>query len=172
MEQLLNLKEELAKLFAEDQSCRLTSNGEPKYSVDTEDAKRLSRAREILLHEASLDATSLYHLGILFQHSLESGDYLIAKRLFERSAKEGEQKARGLIACAEDRHQVSLGKKQKWGTQFQRNKEGYLELLPMLTDDESGITDEIRRANNIMTKVEMRAYIARENARSESQRSI
>lgn len=148
MEQLPSGKSyarELQELFDADQTDRTALHGnwnDSKLSkaMAQNDSVRLVRAREIydayVKSAATLSKKELVQLAFLFQHSRESDDYRIAFELGVAAGDEG----KWIAAAAEDRWLLSRGEKQKWGTQFINNSE----QAPMLSDEESGITDEMR----------------------------
>jgi hypothetical protein len=44
---------------------------------------------------------------------------------------------------------LATGKKQKWGTQFKKNNQGEWEQSPMYSDEESGVTDYMRKEKDV-----------------------
>lgn len=146
---------ELRELFDADQADRKALQGkwnDPELSktmIDN-DSKRLIRAREIyeehMSRTALLSSEELIQLAFLFQHSPESDDYRKAYDLGEAAGDEG----KWIAAAAEDRWLLSKGEKQKWGTRFLNETE----QAPMASDEESGITDEMRAQREIPPRAE------------------
>ena len=163
---LLNsLEIELVNLYEADQKDReenLVSNDPQAFWA--REKMRIARARQIFDNRETsyISPEGLHHLAMLFQHGLESDDYLKAWQLAQESDAAGYEFAGSLVAAAEDRYLLSIGKKQKWGTQFQKKQSGDLVLLDMMSDDESGVTDEMRKAKGIMTLTEMTEYLQSE----------
>ena len=91
---------------------------------------------------------------MLFQHGLSSEDYKIAFELTNEAVKQGNEDAKWLSAAAEDRYLLSINKKQKWGTQFKGDGRGGWEQSPMDSDEESGVTDVMRKSKNIPIRSE------------------
>lgn len=149
---------ELKELFDRDQSERqeLRDNCDDADRVDqllANDARRLIRAREIYSeYEAGallLANEERVQLAFLFQHSIEGDDY---RKAHELGSSAGEAGA-WIAAAAEDRWLLSKGDKQKWGTQFTRDNQ----QAPMLSDEESGVTDDMRRERGIPSRAEQLA---------------
>lgn len=140
-----SVSEELQELFDADQADRAVFFAE-KHGTDLpeelleRDAVRLEKAREIYTQlmsgTASLSNDQRVQLAFLFQHSPYSDDYRRAYELGNSAGDEG----RWIAAAAEDRWLLSKGEKQKWGTQFISDTE----QAPMMSDEESRITDEMR----------------------------
>ncbi len=152
-----DINAELADLYAADQKDR----AEQLYQKDHDlflarDQARMARARGIYEQRqtAHVSPEGLFNLAMLFQHGEGSDDYLKAWNLAKESEAAGYTASAWLTAAAEDRYLLSLGQKQKWGTQFNVNKEGELALLDMSSDEESGVTDEVRAAKGISTRAE------------------
>lgn len=148
---------ELKELFDEDQSDRLAigadwDNAELVQKMVANDAIRLGRGREIYEEYKSgtieLASEELVQLAFLFQHSGELDDYWKAHELGNDAGEEG----KWISAAAEDRWLLKRGEKQKWGTQFFGNDQA-----PMLSDEESGITDEMRRERRIPVRADQLA---------------
>jgi len=127
------------------------------------DTKRLKRGREIYLDLkngiVSLNSESLYYLAMIFQHGSNTEDYLIALELANLAIEKGNEKSKWLSAAAEDRYLLSKGEKQKWGTQFSNEQEGW-EQSAMQDDSESGINDEMRKKNGVpIRKDQMQSFL-------------
>lgn len=138
------ISERIRFLFEQDQLARATPSG----SIDLSgDSLRLSEA--IKIYEefnpfSDFSADDLYMLGMIFQHGPNVEDSKRAMELSELSGEKGNKKGKWLAAAAEDRYLTRIGKKQKWGTQFIKQAGGEWAQSPMQTDEESGITDEMR----------------------------
>jgi hypothetical protein len=163
-----NVETELADLFAADQKDRedRLSEKDPAMFL-ARDRARMARARQIfeLRKTAVITPEGLYHLAMLFQHGHNSDDYLKAWQLAEESEKAGHIFGGELAAAAEDRYLLSVGKKQKWGTQFRKEEKGKTVLLDMLPDAESGVTDEMRTARGVMSRSEMLEFLRQEETK-------
>jgi len=149
---------ELKEIFDADQADRRAMEGNGKNSdlvkeMLEKDAVRLEKANEIYEEYKSGSLTvsekELGQLAFLFQHSNKSDDYQKAMELGNAAGEGG----KWIAAAAEDRWLVSKGGKQKWGTQFTHDRE----QVPMLSDEESGITDEMREERGIPARAEQSA---------------
>ncbi len=136
---------ELKELFEKDQEDRYAlkgnwDNAELVRKMVENDTLRLKRGRKIYEEykagNVELANEELVQLAFLFQHSPELDDYWKAYELGNEAGEEG----KWIAAAAEDRWLLNKGEKQKWGTQFLSGTA----QAPMLSDEESGITDEMR----------------------------
>lgn len=152
------ISKELKELFEADQADRIAirrrwDDRELTEKMMENDSLRLKRAREIyddyIVSKVSLSNQELVQLAFLFQHSSESDDYRKAQELAGAAGDEG----KWMAAAAEDRWLLSQGKEQKWGTQFVSETE----QAPMLPDEESGITDDMRAERDIPPRAEQLA---------------
>jgi hypothetical protein len=146
---------ELKSLFDTDQEDRMALHGnwdnrEVIQKMIENDSRRLQRAGEIYVQYKSgalpLTDSEKVQLAFLFQHSRTTDDYWKAHELGEAAGEEG----KWIAAAAEDRWLLSKGEKQRWGTQFLNDTE----QAPMLSDEESGITDEMREDHQIPARAE------------------
>lgn len=143
---------ELELLFNNDQSDRRNKlRLENKELYLEREKERELRAREIykFFREETIELSPLaiLRLAFLFHHSGSSEDYKIALELAKEASEQGEEQALWLQAAAEDRYLISLGKKQKWGTQFKKAENGEWEYLAPI--EEGGVTDEERKEMNV-----------------------
>lgn len=150
-----SISSELKSLFDTDQADRAALHGnwtnkEFIQRMVENDSRRLQRAGEIYEQyksgSLSLADSEKVQLAFLFQHSSNIDDYWKAHKLGEAAGEEG----KWIAAAAEDRWLLSTGKKQKWGTQFMSDTE----QAPMLSDEESRITDEMRKDREIPVRAE------------------
>ncbi len=153
-----SISEEINELFDNDQADRYALQGnwenlELVQKMVENDTLRLKRGREIYAEykEGNIELTNdeLVQLAFLFQHSSELDDLWNAHELGNNADEEG----KWIAAAAEDRWLLNKGEKQKWGTQFLNAKE----QAPMLSDEESGITDEMRIERSIPVRAEQLA---------------
>ena len=143
---------ELELLFNNDQSDRNNHLRSENMALYLEREKeRETRARSIyeLLQSGELELSpqATLHLAWLFHHRGLSEDYKIAFELAKKSAEQGEKDALWLQAAAEDRYLISIGKNQKWGTQFKKDENGEWEYLAPVEENE--VTDEERKEMNV-----------------------
>jgi hypothetical protein len=143
---------ELESLFNDDQADRtnkLRLENEELY-LEREKTREV-RAREIYqsFQEGTLQLSPLaiLHLAWLFHHRGSSEDYKTALELAKEASEQGEDQALWLQAATEDRYLISLGKNQKWGTQFKKDENGEWKYLAPVEERE--VTDEERKEMNV-----------------------
>ena len=133
----IEIQGELNQLFEADQAERIVGQDNIDFERMRENDKpRLARATE---------------------------DYLVAVEIAKKSAEAGSESGAWLSAAAEDRYLLATGKKQKWGTQFKKEN-GVWEQLPMQSDEESGITDEMRAQKHVPARnQQMKVFLSRDD---------
>jgi len=135
---------ELARIFQEDQDDRKPGlHGIDWAVVKPRDDARLARTRELYTSGALRTGADWFHAALILQHSSEADDYLLAHEMCVAAVAQGEKPARWLVAAAEDRFLMKIGRKQRFGTQYEPGDEpGKFRLAP--TDTQ--VTDELRDA--------------------------
>jgi hypothetical protein len=146
---------ELAQLYAEDQSDR-----EPKEGkgidwpiVGPRDEARRKRIMEFYAAGELKTGKDYYHAGMILQHGNRPEDYLLCHELcvaavFTAPANQNADwisQAKWLAAASEDRFLLSVGRAQRFGTQFGKEGNSPWKLKRL----EEGITDELRKALNV-----------------------
>jgi len=135
---------ELARLFREDQEDRNPGLHAIDWSaVKPRDDARLARVRELYVANALHTGADWLHAALILQHGNGPEDYLLAHEMCVAALAEGEKGAKWLVAATEDRFMMAIGRKQRFGTQYEPAGEpGKFRLAP--TD--SGVTDGLRTA--------------------------
>ena len=144
--------EEVARLHAEDQSDRQPKDGKPIdwQVVGPRDEVRQKRVRELYMAGELKTGKDYFNAGMIFQHGEKPEDYLLCHELCVTAVfKSGRSEraswlptAKWLAAASYDRFLLSIGRAQRFGTQF--SSEG--PNSPMRLDKmEEGITDELRK---------------------------
>jgi hypothetical protein len=132
--------EEMAKMFFEDQSPRLSDP--PDWEAMAKgDALRRQRTREMLEAGLLRTARDYYHAAFIFQHSDKADDYLLAHTLALLSIAGGQREATWIAAATLDRYQQSTKHPQIYGTQYLRDRDGNWTLQPM---KDEVISDRLR----------------------------
>jgi hypothetical protein len=149
-----NPQSDLKKLFEADQEDRKNGLNESNPEVFAQrEENRYQKAQEMFAqyekNRTLLSAEDVYYLAFLFQHGRTSEDYKKAHELALEAEKQGSEDAKWLSAATEDRYLFSLGKAQKWGTQFIQTKNGWEYAAPLEEDAISGVTDEMRQNKNV-----------------------
>ncbi len=133
---------ELARMFQQDQDDRKPGlHGIDWAVVKPRDDARLARTRELYVSGALHTGADWWHAALMLQHSSETDDYLLAHEMSVAAVVRGEENARWLVAATEDRFLMNIGRKQRFGTQYEpADQPGKYRLAP--TDP--GVTDELR----------------------------
>ncbi len=115
---------ELEKLFELDQKIRsgfLDATPDQLTEMRKADSDRRSRVLELYNSGMLKTENDYYRAAMIFQHGVEPDHYLFAHELAVASLALGNQNARWLAAATEDRFLKSLGRKQRFGTQFEKS---------------------------------------------------
>ncbi len=135
---------ELSRLFREDQEDRKPGvHGIDWSVVKPRDDARLARVRELYKANALHTGGDWLHAALILQHGNGAEDYLLAHEMCVAALAEGEKGAKWLVAATEDRFMMGIGRKQRFGTQYEPAGEpGTFRLAP--TDPD--VTDGLRAA--------------------------
>jgi hypothetical protein len=135
---------ELERMFQEDQADRKPGlHGIDWAVVKPRDDARLKRTREVYSSGALRTGPDWLHAALILQHSSEPDDYLLAHEMCVAALALGEKRAKWLVAATEDRFLMAIGRKQRFGTQYEPASEpGKFQLAS--TDPQ--VTDELRVA--------------------------
>jgi hypothetical protein len=135
---------ELQRLYEEDQAER-----QPAYAGKAVDVLTLSRRddgrerRVKALYAAGLLNTGAdyYHAAMILQHAMTPDDFLLCHDLSVVAIAKGEPKGKWLAAASMDRFLVSVGRPQRFGTQYGATRPGFpIRMSPV----DSGVTDRLR----------------------------
>jgi len=111
--------EELKKLAEEDQKDRAnwqTMTIKQMDDMSDRDSKRRASAKELIIADKLTTADDFDHAALLFQHGDQPDDYLVARELAILACMMG--KYGNMPALAEDRFLMSIGRKQRFGSQL------------------------------------------------------
>lgn len=150
---------ELSRMFREDQDDRKPGlHGIDWAKVKPRDDARLARTRELYVSGALLTGADWFHAALILQHSSEADDYLLAHEMSVVAALQGEKDGRWLAAASEDRFLMTIGRKQRFGTQYEPTDEpGKYRLAA--TDPQ--VTDELRALLGAPSLAEAKATSSR-----------
>lgn len=152
---------ELTRLMDEDQADRMPPAGK---SIDWKvvsprDDVRLKRVKELYSQNLLLTGNDYFNAALLLQHSSKSEDYLLAHELcvVAISKRHGIE---SLAAASEDRFLMSIGRPQRFGTQYKSDgpNQPY-----RLYNVEPGVTDALRRTMMVPSLAEAKAREAAMN---------
>jgi len=158
---------ELARLYAEDQSDRTPPDEKPigASAVMLRDTARLARVKELCQADAPQTGADRYHAAMILQHAHDPDDYLLAHELCVVAIGLGEERAKWLVAASEDRYLMSLGRPQRFGTQYRADDSGAdWYLYPA----DPGVSDAWRRAFNVPPLADAEARAAKMNEKRKS----
>ncbi len=146
---------ELSRMCQEDQDDRKGG----LYGIDwavvkPRDDARLARTRELYAADGLRTGADWFHAALILQHSNEADDYLLAHEMSVAAVAQGYGEAKWLVAAAEDRFLMKIGRTQRFGTQYEAAAEpGRYRLAP--TDPK--VTDGLRAALGMNSLAEAKA---------------
>lgn len=149
----IQIQNEIKRLFKEDQNDRVQLRKEnhsfKKFwaILKKNDEKRRATINKILSDKKiKLRGIDYFYIGVIFQHGGTTQTTAQAKQFAQKGIKLGHNKSKWLYAAATDRLLLMQKKKQKFGTQYQKNAEGQWKLMPVA----SGTTDAERKKYNVI----------------------
>ena len=146
---------ELARISQEDQDDRKPGlHGIDWAKVKPRDDARLARTRELYASGALRTGGDWFRAALILQHSSEADDYLLAHEMSVAAIAQGHKEARWLAAASEDRFLMKIGRKQRFGTQYEPAEEpGRYRLAPT----EPQVTDALRAVLGVPSLAEAKA---------------
>jgi hypothetical protein len=149
---LTMVSDELQAIFEADQADRRGDMfARDPQGVMERDRLRRERVDELLSLGALQSGADYFHAAMVFQHGSSLRSYRQAHALASRSRDLGDTRAAWLAAASLDRWLTTVGKPQRFGTQF-HGVEGRWELLPV----DPTTTDEERAEWNVPSLAEQR----------------
>jgi tetratricopeptide (TPR) repeat protein len=151
---------ELYQIFREDQTDR-KSDSIDWAVVESRDADRRARVRQMLNSGMVNAADDYFHAGMILHHGRDSADYDLAHQLACRAfaLDSSHTSARWLAATAKDRYLWSIGRPQWYGTQS-RLVDSVWTIDPI---DTTAVTDDDRDRMGCPTLGEARRRMADRN---------
>lgn len=145
----LTTQEELAKLYKEDQDDRRSTGSLQDWeAVGMRDEARELRVKELLAAGPLGSGQAYYHAAMILQHAGTPDDYLLAHDLSVIAISKGEVKAKWLAAASLDRFLMSVGRPQRYGTQYRSTK---LSKPPQLYLVDPSVSDVLRTEMDVPT---------------------
>ncbi len=147
---------ELAGLFEEDQKDRLSAGGSAGEwaAITARDRKREAKVKELYRADKLRTGADYYHAAMVLQHAPTAEDYLLAHELCIVAVSKQDARGKWLAAATEDRFLMTIGRPQRFGTQYRtEGLDGPMKLHKVDTT-QSGVTDGLRRAMNVPTLAE------------------
>lgn len=156
-----SINHELYQMFTDDQADRAGDSDKIDWKiVAPRDEARHARVLALVAAGSLKSAPDFYHAAMVLQHGHAVEDYATAARLAERAATldPALPGARWLAAAATDRELMTLGKPQRYGTQFRLVDDKWI-VWPC----DPAITDEERAAHDVPPLAEAQARAAEMN---------
>ncbi len=119
------------------------------------DVARIKKAELILKSKPKLKGVDCFRIAIVFQHGGSAKYIRKAKILAEKGMKMGYKPSKWLYAAATDRLLIMEGRKQKFGTQYGKNKNGKWQFLPV----DQTTTDATRTKFNVLSLQEAKSMV-------------
>lgn len=139
--------DELKRIEVADQSERNPASGTIDWAVlFPRDQARKKRVLEIYRDGGLRTGPDYYNAALILQHGNEAEDYLLAHELSIVAMMKGEERARLLAAEAEDRFLFTIGRPQRFATQFY----GPGKLRPV-DEGGAGVTDRLRKEMRVFS---------------------
>ena len=111
------LESRVHDLFTEDQAARFADEIDWE-TVAKEDEARRTEVLGYLVEGKIMSARALVDASFIFQHGDCPAHYKLANTLADKAVQLGSADARWIYAATLDRYLLSIGKKQKFGTQY------------------------------------------------------
>jgi hypothetical protein len=145
---------ELARLYHDDQSDRLTPGGKAIdwAVVGPRDKARQERVKALYESGQLNTGDDYYHAAMVLQHGEVPEDFLLCHELCIAAIIEGNKEARWLAAASEDRFLMNIDRPQRFGTQFR--SVGNAPMTLYKTD--GGVTDALRKPYGVPTLAKSR----------------
>lgn len=155
---------ELFDLFMADQNDRYPKTGETSVDwaqVELNDQVRREALLRLYAANKLTTGTDYYRGAVIMQHGTTPEDFLVAHEMASASLALGRHGMRWMVAATQDRFLISIGRRQRYGTQYRTDA---ADLAPALYPVEEGVTDALRKTLDLPSLGEARekeAAIAR-----------
>jgi len=164
--------EELKRIFEEDQADRspaMSGQAIDWSVVGPRDEAREVRVKELLGQGALHTGADYFHAAMVLQHAPEPDDYLLCHDLCVIAIGKGEARAKWLAAASMDRFLVSIGRLQRFGTQFGGTRAG----MPMrLRPVDPAVSDRLRQEFNVPPLAEAKKREAKMREQFEAKKKL
>lgn len=144
---------ELFDLFMEDQTDRLPQTGESAVDwarVEERDRVRRAALQRLYAADKLKTGTDFYRGAVIMQHGKTPEDFLVAHEMATAALALGRHGMKWMVAATQDRFLISIGRQQRYGTQY------FAGETPGLCPVEEGVTDALRKTLNVPTLAEAR----------------
>jgi hypothetical protein len=137
---------ELQEIVNADQAARQASLPRDDAAVQkfiADDRERREKVVALLNAGKVHTGVDFDNASLVFQHGETPGDFLTAHELAILAFVKGRRTS--LVATAEDRFLVNIGRVQRFGTQFKSGKDGKMKLSPVSEGHPTDVSDPLRR---------------------------
>jgi hypothetical protein len=139
-----------------------SASEEAIHDLEVRDAKRQSDLNRFLKKHQLKTGKDFYAAAMLLQHGNISKDYLRAHQFAQKASKLNYKPALWLEAATYDRYLKSLGRKQKFGTQFYLTRKGIWKIWPYSMKT----TDVDRKHYGVESLKDLKTYEKRLNQKT------
>ena len=108
---------EIDRIYQEDQQVRQSDPRVLKQPPNSDEQREIA-TRKLLENGSLKSGKDFEEAAIIFQHSHESDDYLLAHTLAMIAVSKGDKDALWIATASLDRYLMAIGKSQIYGTQF------------------------------------------------------
>ena len=155
---------ELKHLYDEDQADRQPAyEGKPVDipALARRDDERERRVKELYAADQLRTGPDYYNAAMILQHALTPDDFLLCHDLCVVAIGKGEPRAKWLAAASMDRFLVSIGRPQRFGTQYGAARPGFpIRLSPV----DATVTDRLRMELGVPPLAELKQREAKMDA--------
>ena len=155
---------ELKHLYDEDQADRQPAyEGKPVDipALSRRDDGRERRVKELYAADQLRTGPDYYNAAMILQHAMTPDDFLLCHDLCVVAIGKGEPRAKWLAAASMDRFLVSVGRPQRYGTQYGAARPGFpIRLSPV----DATVTDRLRMELGVPPLAELKQREAKMDA--------
>lgn len=140
--------QDLERIKQQDQADRSPASGAIDWSeVSKRDAARKTQVLELYRKGRLNTGADYYNAALVLQHGNQPEDYLLAHELSVATIIKGEPRARLLAADSEDRFLLSIGRTQRFATQYGGQPMALFEV----DDGPTATSDDVRKIFDVQS---------------------
>ena len=155
---------ELKHLYDEDQADRQPAYAGKPVDIPAlarRDDERERRVKELYAADQLRTGPDYYNAAMILQHAMTPDDFLLCHDLCVVAIGKGEPRAKWLAAASMDRFLVSIGRPQRFGTQYGAARPGFpIRLSPI----DTSVTDRLRMELGVPPLAELKQREAKMDA--------
>ena len=155
---------ELKHLYDEDQADRQPAYAGKPVDIPAlarRDDERERRVKELYAADQLRTGPDYYNAAMILQHAMTPDDFLLCHDLCVVAIGKGEPRAKWLAAASMDRFLVSVGRPQRYGTQYGAARPGFpIRLSPV----DATVTDRLRMELGVPPLAELKQREAKMDA--------